>query len=121
MGVSYKRGIGDVRMSPAEPLLAQLEAEGAVVDYCDPYVPQFAGRESVDLTTHHPADYDLCVIVTDHGVVEAQRLLEAGWRVLDTTNSALPVAVPSTTRGALERLGGVARLFRRSAPIEAAS
>ena len=105
----------------AEPLLAQLESEGADVDYCDPYVPHFAGRESVDLTERQPGDYDLCVIVTDHGIVETQQLLEAGWRVLDTTNSTVPAAVPSTTRGALERLGGVARLFRRSAPIEVPS
>jgi len=121
LGVSYKPGIGDARRSPAELLIAELAAEGAIVDYHDPYIARFAGRDSVDLGSLQPTDYDLCVVVTDHGFVQVRRLEAAGWRVLDTTNSTVSDTPSPAKRGVLERLSGVTRLLRPRPSIKVAS
>src|SRR5262249_185434 len=42
LGVAYKRGVGDVRESPAVEIIDQLLARGARVQYADPFVPTLA-------------------------------------------------------------------------------
>ena len=39
VGVAYKKNISDMRESPSMLLMEMLVAEGAVVEYFDPYVP----------------------------------------------------------------------------------
>src|SRR5207249_475094 len=39
LGVAYKRGVGDIRESPALEILALLRKHGADVSYADPHVP----------------------------------------------------------------------------------
>jgi UDP-N-acetyl-D-glucosamine dehydrogenase len=40
LGVAYKRDVSDTRESPAVDIIQLLEADGALVDYHDPHVPQ---------------------------------------------------------------------------------
>jgi UDP-N-acetyl-D-glucosamine dehydrogenase len=84
LGVSYKPNIGDARQSPARVILRQLEAEGAKVDYHDPYVQSFADRPSVSLEALAPTDYDLAVVVTHHREYDLKAFDAAGWVLLDT-------------------------------------
>lgn len=54
VGVAYKRDVSDTRESPALEVLQKLHEKGALVEYCDPYVPavELDGRvfRSVELT-----------------------------------------------------------------------
>ena len=73
LGLAYKPNVDDDRESPSYILMEKLEAQGALVDYHDPYVPvirptrehpQFVGRKSVEIS----ADYDCLLLATHHDV-----------------------------------------------------
>src|SRR5688572_9741771 len=74
IGVAYKKNIEDVRESPALDVLKLLQADGATVDYHDPYVPMIVedGQrwESVSVTEKTLAGADAVVILTDHSSVD---------------------------------------------------
>jgi len=90
LGVSYKRGIGDVRESPALKIIEQLESKGAVVSYHDPYVPELRcnGRtlRSLALTERVLASHTCVVLVTDHDY-DLELLLRASPFLIDTRNA----------------------------------
>jgi UDP-N-acetyl-D-glucosamine dehydrogenase len=87
LGVSYKPNIGDARRSPAQPIIALLEADGAEVDYHDAFVPRFAGRTGIDAVALWPDDYDLAVLVTAHSYLDYRAMIAAGWKLFDATNT----------------------------------
>ena len=103
LGVSYKPAIGDARRSPAGPILEELLAEGAEVDYHDRYVPRFAGLKSIDLAAAQPEGYDLAVLVTKHPDIDYAGLTRAGWQLFDmrASNVQQPATgdAPSGPRG----------------------
>ncbi len=76
VGVSYKPGVGDSREAPAVEIIERLQAEGAHVEFHDPYVPSLRvdGElvEGVDPDPRRdksglgPEDYDLAILVTLH-------------------------------------------------------
>src|SRR5262252_1218889 len=70
LGVAYKRGVGDIRESPALEVLAMLRDRGADIAYADPYVPSVviegAELKAVDVTVAELAGADCVVILTDH-------------------------------------------------------
>ncbi len=66
LGLAYKANIDDVRESPAEKIIALLEADGAIVSYHDPHVPEHGGMHSVPLDDETLTDCDCVVIVTAH-------------------------------------------------------
>jgi UDP-N-acetyl-D-glucosamine dehydrogenase len=88
LGVSYKKDIGDMRESPALKLISLLLNAGADVSYHDPHVPRFdehgLAMESVPL---EPGAYDCVVVVTDHGSVDYDRLVEESALVVDLRNA----------------------------------
>ena len=55
LGLAYKADIDDVRESPAEKIIALLEADGAIVSYHDPHVPEHGGMRSVRARRRHAA------------------------------------------------------------------
>jgi UDP-N-acetyl-D-glucosamine dehydrogenase len=91
IGVAYKRDIDDVRESPALDVIRLLEADGAHVVYHDPYIPTVRedGHEwsSVDLTDEEIARADVVVIVTDHQVIDYQRLADQASLIVDSRNA----------------------------------
>jgi UDP-N-acetyl-D-glucosamine dehydrogenase len=91
IGVAYKRDIDDVRESPALDVIRLLEADGAEVVYHDPYVPTIRedGHEwhSVELTAEELSGADVVVIVTDHKVIDFQRVVDHASLVVDTRNA----------------------------------
>jgi UDP-N-acetyl-D-glucosamine dehydrogenase len=78
MGVSYKRGVGDIRESPALKLIELLQARGADVRYHDPYVAELP---SLGLSASAIDDgidgADLAVIVTAHPGIDHEAVARA--------------------------------------------
>jgi len=97
IGVAYKKDIDDVRESPALDVMRLLEQDGADVVFHDPYVSTI--REDghvingVELTDAEIAKADVVVIVTDHKVIDYQRLVDHAVLIVDTRN-----ATAKTTR-----------------------
>jgi len=87
LGVAYKRDVNDVRESPALDIIGLLAADGAEVNYHDPFVPDLAEEganlSSVDLTDQALTEADAVVIVTDHTDVDYARVLERARVVVD--------------------------------------
>jgi UDP-N-acetyl-D-glucosamine dehydrogenase len=87
LGVAYKRDVNDVRESPALDIIGLLAADGADVDYHDPFVPDLAedgvSLSSIALTDEALTEADAVVIVTDHTDVDYARVLERASVVVD--------------------------------------
>lgn len=90
LGVAYKRGVGDVRESPAIEILARLREKGAQVSYADPYVPSVVvdgiKLTAVKLTDHDLAAADCVLIITDHPQFDYQKIAAIAPLVVDTRN-----------------------------------
>jgi UDP-N-acetyl-D-glucosamine dehydrogenase len=86
LGIAYKPNIGDMRESPALKLIELLEAGGANVSYHDPHVPELPeyGLNSVPL---EPAKFDAIAIVTDHGGIDYEGLIDSGPVIVDFRNA----------------------------------
>ena len=84
LGVAYKADIDDVRESPAEKIIQLLRKAGADVAYHDPHVEQFDGMRSTD---YAPEGYDCVVIVTAHGSIDYDDLVQRAQIVVDLRNA----------------------------------
>jgi UDP-N-acetyl-D-glucosamine dehydrogenase len=98
MGLAYKKNVDDLRESPALILLEMMEAQGAVVDFYDPFIPvvpmtrehaALAGRRSI--AWKDIAGYDAALIATDHDGVDHAALVAACDLVVDTRNATAKV------------------------------
>lgn len=95
MGVAYKRGVSDVRESPALDVMALLLKKGARVSYHDLFVPQLGAArwigglemESVAYSTETAATADCVVVLTDHAGVDYEELASHARLVVDTRNA----------------------------------
>ena len=91
MGVAYKRGIDDVRESPALDVIRLIEEKGAIVSYHDPYVAEVREdghvRRGVALTEQEIASADCVVIVTDHQEIDYTAIVQNARLVVDTRNA----------------------------------
>jgi len=99
LGVAYKRGVSDVRESPALEIITELRAKGAEVLYADPYVPELmidgVALKAVDPQPEVLREVDLALIVTDHAEFDYDAVVAHAPLVVDT-------------RGATRRLGASA-------------
>lgn len=91
IGVTYKRDVNDIRESPALEVLHKLHEKGAVVSYCDPYVPtvDVCGQtmRAVELTSQFLRAMDCVVILTDHQVLDYALIAEYSPLVVDSRNA----------------------------------
>jgi UDP-N-acetyl-D-glucosamine dehydrogenase len=98
LGVAYKRGVGDIRESPALEVIADLLARGATVQYADPYVPSIAVDgvvlKAIEVTPHTLRSADCVVILTDHGEFDYQEIVETASLVVDTRAATWKIAAP---------------------------
>jgi len=90
VGVAYKRGVSDVRESPAIDVIGLLGQLGAEIGYSDPFVPRLRAGE-LELVAE-PLDKaagaaDCVVIVTDHAGVDYAALAARAKLVVDTRNA----------------------------------
>jgi UDP-N-acetyl-D-glucosamine dehydrogenase len=88
LGVAYKPDISDMRESPAIKLIHLLQTAGADVSYHDPHVPEF-DEHGVSLSSVplEPGAFDCVVIVTDHGSIDYDQLVEDAQLVVDLRNA----------------------------------
>jgi UDP-N-acetyl-D-glucosamine dehydrogenase len=91
LGLSYKPDIDDDRESPSFEILRLLEARGAQVAYCDPFIATARkGRRhhvtlsSVPCTAEEFGSYDAVVVSTAHGVFRDPALFARVSLVVDT-------------------------------------
>jgi UDP-N-acetyl-D-glucosamine dehydrogenase len=99
LGVAYKRGVGDIRESPALEVLASLRRKGAEVAYVDPFVPAITLDEivlkAVELTDAELAAADCVVILTDHPELDYRRVVETATLVVDTRSATEGIPAPA--------------------------
>ncbi len=97
IGVAYKRGVGDIRESPALQIMASLIGLGVNISYSDPHVPEVVleGRtyQSIAVDSATLAASDCVLILTDHQDFDYQAMLECASLIVDT-------------RGAMRKLTG---------------
>jgi UDP-N-acetyl-D-glucosamine dehydrogenase len=91
LGVAYKKGVNDVRESPAVDVMRILSSQGAHISYNDPFVSEVAVGEtyleSVELSPAVIRDHDCLVILTDHSDYDLGEILRWAKVVVDTRNA----------------------------------
>lgn len=92
LGVAYKNDIDDYRESPALRLIELLNAEGATVDFYDPYIPEYRykGKNHRGIEAIYPEvikNYDLIVIATAHKSYDLEMLQQNAKAIFDTRNA----------------------------------
>ena len=99
LGVAYKRGVGDMRESPAVEILSSLLRKGAEVSYVDAYVPSVAVEgltlKTGELTTDELTAADCVVILTDHPDVDYRAVVEHASLVVDARNATWGIEAPA--------------------------
>jgi len=105
LGVAYKKGVGDVRESPAVEVIEGLLRKGASVAYADPFVPALAVGDvtltAVSVTACRLQSTDAVVIATDHRQFDYEAVIRHSALVLDLRNA---------TRGFDDPAGKVSRI-----------
>ena len=93
MGLSYKPDIDDDRESPSFELIEMLQERGAVVAYCDPFVPRARpgrkhdlGLQSIPCTAEAIGRYDAVVVSTPHTLFRDPALWSQVRLAVDTRN-----------------------------------
>ncbi len=91
MGVAYKRGVGDIRESPALQVLSNLMNKGAEISYTDPYVPFIEingiALKSVPESDELLAGVDCILILTDHTEFDYKKVIDSGVLIVDTRDA----------------------------------
>jgi UDP-N-acetyl-D-glucosamine dehydrogenase len=91
IGLAYKRGVNDVRESPALNVMKILFEKGAVLSYSDPYVPRLReeGLElaSIPVEAALSNGCDCAVILTDHTEFDYEYIARSARVVVDTRNA----------------------------------
>ena len=93
LGLAYKPDIDDDRESPSFELIELLQERGAVVSYCDPYVPvarrgrkHDLGLSSVPCTADEFGNYDAVLVSTPHTQFKDPSLYAQVKLAIDTRN-----------------------------------
>jgi UDP-N-acetyl-D-glucosamine dehydrogenase len=98
LGVAYKRGVGDIRESPALEILKRLREKGADVSYADPRVPSVvldgAPLKAIEPSAEALAATDCALILTDHSQFDYRQIVELAPLVIDTRNATWGIPAP---------------------------
>ena len=70
VGISYKPNVADIRETPVEALITDLEKKGAQVSWHDDLVKEWNGEKSVSLS----GDFDLAILATPHDYLDLTKL-----------------------------------------------
>ena len=80
IGVSYKPDVADVRETPAELVIDELNSQGAITSWHDPIVKNWHGQESSAL-----GGSEIAIVVTLHSAMDKSAVLKSAPYVFDTT------------------------------------
>jgi UDP-N-acetyl-D-glucosamine dehydrogenase len=90
LGVAYKPDVPDLRESPALELLKLLQAEGASVDYHDPWISSLRTEDltldSVPLTDESIRSYDCVAVATGHSDIDWLMVGRSSRVIVDSQN-----------------------------------
>ena len=95
-GVAYKKGVSDVRESPALSIISRLMEKKCNVLYHDPFVLSIASyfpdhcaktTNSVEITPELIKQQDVVVIITDHDEVDYEIIRKNAALIIDTRNT----------------------------------
>ncbi|OQX71699.1 MAG: UDP-N-acetyl-D-glucosamine dehydrogenase [Candidatus Cloacimonas sp. 4484_275] len=88
LGAAYKKDISDVRESPVQQLMVELEKNDVTFDYNDPFVPSFHNELNDKIYKSVSLDglenYDAVIIAVDHSVYDYQDIVNRAKLVFDT-------------------------------------
>lgn len=92
LGVAYKQDIDDYRESAAIKVIDKFEETGALVDYYDPYIPEYTeeGKTRKGIDKIDPSiisGYDLVVITTAHSDFDYDMIQKNSKAIFDTRNA----------------------------------
>ncbi len=91
LGVAYKRGVNDLRESPALNVMRILQDKGAMLSYSDPYIPAVREEglqlDSLPLQNGYLGGVDCVVILTDHREFDYQYVVRTAPLIVDTRNA----------------------------------
>lgn len=96
VGLAYKGGVDDMRVSPPFTLMDHLVAQGAEVSYYDPFIPeigptrehaQWTGKKSIEWNGESLGEFDVALISTDHPDVDYKILVDSIETIIDTRNA----------------------------------
>ena len=102
VGLAYKGGVDDMRESPSFTLMDHLAAQGAEVEYYDPYIPEigetrehanWTGKKSIEWTAEALQSFDTVLISTDPPDMDYQLLVDSVDTVIDTRNALAKAGV----------------------------
>ena len=80
VGVAYKPDVADVRETPAELVIKELQAQGAITSWHDPIIKSWLGEESSPL-----GGAEISIVVTLHSEMNKNAILQSAPYVFDTT------------------------------------
>lgn len=91
LGVAYKQDIDDYRESPALAVIDNLNKVGAVVEYYDPWVPEYKRNGQVfhsikEINPEIIASFDLIMVTCAHSNVDYKMVQENATAIFDTKN-----------------------------------
>ncbi|MEI6401042.1 MAG: nucleotide sugar dehydrogenase [Actinomycetota bacterium] len=90
LGLAYKRGTSDWRESPSVGVAERLEASGAEIVFCDPYIAEVNAQHLqhplVPFMPETLAAADLVVVLVDHPEFDPAVIAEHARLVFDTKN-----------------------------------
>lgn len=91
LGVAYKQDIDDYRQSPSLRVIDEFRREGAIIDFYDPWIPEYKENGNVykglvNLSEEIVKVYDLVVITTAHTNVDYSMVQKASIAIFDTKN-----------------------------------
>ena len=91
LGVAYKKNVDYLRESPALELMRLLAAEGALIAFCDPHVPELRRPVHESVPTRGEAlsagllrQQDLVLVATDHDAFDFELILKNSMLIVDT-------------------------------------
>jgi UDP-N-acetyl-D-glucosamine dehydrogenase len=84
VGVAYKPDVADVRETPAELVIKELQAQGAITSWHDPIVKSWLGEASSPL-----GGAEISIVVTLHSEMNKNAILQSAPYVFDTTGKIL--------------------------------
>lgn len=98
LGAAYKRGVGDLRESPALDVMKELLAKGANLVYADPFVQSLASEglalPRVTLTADLVRRQDAVVVLTDHREFDYRLVVDHADLVIDSRNATRGLTAP---------------------------
>ena len=92
LGVAYKQDIDDYRESPAIRVIDELEKESVIVEYYDPWIPEYRenGKVRKGIKEINPdiiKSYDLVMITTAHSNIDYDMVQKNAKHIFDTKNA----------------------------------